>query len=574
MVKSKLDPRDYTSWGVEKYRYTISYNPEAFILAPKVVIDVENYKDGRFAGLGCLIPGYKTLAFWDNLDLAKRSFDNFEGVLIGHVLRTDIHKMEKWGIKIPDIIHYDTALMEHLTNSTRKKYGLKYLVKEKFGIEYPKHEQVVGDGDFDTVPQDVIANYNGMDLVATYELFKSQNHILKETEIYKKLLWPLGFVLNNMEELGLNINLEKLRQYGLLISNLHSQVSIRLRNELGDINFNSSQQKLTALARKGISPKYKGKPSTNKKILENSRGVPLIDDLLQYSELQKLLSSYVTPYLETKTNTIHTFFSQTGTRTGRLSSSKPNVQQVPKHGGYAKDFQSIFEARPGYKLVELDYAAIEPRMLAHFSKSRNLVQLFKSGVNFHDFTQGRMGVDRQVAKVLNLSTGYRATKYGIAYQLKCPIEVAERHLNEWWGLWPDLMLWENSLVSSVKVKGYVETLLGRKIYIDGLDSGDYKVRQTAERRVIENLAQGSVSDLIGLAMIELHKEHYHLVNQIHDSVLLEIEEDLLEPAIQRACDIMQNVLSLEVPLIIEAKVGDNWGSLTKWNLESKIQVNG
>jgi len=189
--------------------------------------------------------------------------------------------------------------------------------------------------------------------------------------------------------------------------------------------------------------------------------------------------------------------------------------------------------------------------------------VFNSGADFHDTTAERLNITRQKAKVFNLSAGYRGTPGLFSYQLKCSFPEAERELARWWALWPDLYLWENNLINETKGRGFIKTLLGRIIYVDNLDSFDKKVRQTAERRVIENLAQGSVSDLIGLAMIQLHKEGFLLVNQIHDSVLLEVDEDYLEPSIEKAIEIMENVVKLAVPIKVEAKVGMNWGEMAK-----------
>lgn len=566
----KLHPRDYTLWGVEQYGYTINYNvPSIIELSPTVIIDVENYKDGRFAALGMLVPHCKEIFYWDDIELAKTNLCKMPRTLVGHVLRTDIHKLKKWGFKIDDRVHYDTALIEHLINSTKMKYGLKELAKEKFGIEYPKYAQIVGEGDFDKVAQDVIANYNGMDLVATYELYKSQlslNAPYEQHVLYKELLWPLGGVLNAMEERGLAIDLEYLRKLMVKLSKERSHVEKHLYGELGAINLNSPQQVLEALHVKGITPTYKGKASIDQRGLRNLEGrYPIISQLLGFSELETLLSSFVAPLLEQGRQSeavIHPFFSQTATRTGRLACYRPNLQQVPTHSEKGKKVKRAFVARPGYQLVELDYAAIEPRMLAHFSQSRALTELFKSGVDFHDYTSERMGIDRQKAKVLNLAAGYRMTKFGMAHQLKCSVEEADRELREWWALWPDLELWENNLISATKQSGFIATLLGRHIFIDQLDSVDKKLREKAERRTIENLAQASASEICQLAMIHLYDEGFNLVNQVHDSIVLEIEDDEhLEAGIKRACEIMENVLELSVPLICEAKQGKNWGDL-------------
>lgn len=404
------------------------------------------------------------------------------------------------------------------------------------------------------------------------------------TPIYKDLLWPLGEVLNAMEERGILIDLDYLEQLRKELEEDREKLIDKLENELGPIqrkfdivendfklklNLNSPKQLLEALNGKGIIPKYKGKASVDKRGLRSMESTPLISQLLGFSELETLLSSFITPLLEQGRQSeavIHPFFSQTATRTGRLACYRPNLQQIPTHTENGRKVKSAFIARPGYKFVELDYSAIEPRMLAHFSKSRALIELFKSGVNFHDFTAKRLGISRQAAKVLNLSTGYRATKYALAFQLKSSVEDAEKQLNDWWGLWPDLMLWENNLIAVTKQKGYIDTLLGRRIYIDSLDSNDQKIRNTAERRVIENLAQGSTSDLVGMAMIELHKNDLFIVNQIHDAVLLEVSEDTLEESIIKACNILEHIIELEVPLVCEVKIGSSWGTMVEYDL--------
>ena len=562
--KVKPNYWDYSTWGVEKYGYTVDINPVAvpyaFAVSRECIIDVENYKDGRFAGLGVAVPDCKILLYFTDVELAHKYFP--KGVLVGHVLRTDIHKLKQWGFDIDEAVtHYDTALIEHLQDSTKKKYGLKELAKTKFGIEYPSYEKIVGDGDFDTVPVDVAANYNGMDLIATYELFKVQNGHLKETAIYSKLLWPLGRVLTDMEERGLKLDLDHLRRLEQSLSAQSAEIKAKIQNELGDINLSSPKQLLEALHAKGINPKFKGKASTDKRGMQSLKGNAVVDQLLKFSELDTLLSSFVTPYLEIKAEVINPRFGQMATRTGRLGCYAPNLQQVPTHTENGKKLKQAFVARSCHKLVEIDYSAIEPRMLAHFSKSKNLCELFNSGVNFHDYTRDRLKIDRQAAKVLNLSTGYRATKYGLAYQLKCSVEEAEKQLNDWWALWPDLYLWEELLINKTKQLGYVSTLYGRKIYIDKLDSSDRKERQTAERRVIENLAQGSTSDLIGLAMVELYKQDLSIINQVHDSLVFEFPENKVDEYIKKACTIMTEVLVLEVPIEVSAKVGRSWGDM-------------
>jgi len=173
--KTKFDPLNWQSWGVETQGYSLFINPPGSYQFSRIVIDVENYKDGGFAGLGLLEPGSKRISFFTGFDKCDY-VDLCTSTLIGHVLRTDIHKLIKWGFNIDiNLAHYDTALAEHLIDSTKKRYGLKELAKDKFDMAWPHYDDLMKHGDFDKLPIEVTANYNGMDLIATYKLWQSQN---------------------------------------------------------------------------------------------------------------------------------------------------------------------------------------------------------------------------------------------------------------------------------------------------------------------------------------------------------------------------------------------------------------
>lgn len=175
--KPKLDPLDWKSWGVEKYGYSILLNPKYVQFHGCIVLDVENYKNGNFAGIGIMTPHANTVIYYSDHYMMHNSAFKLS-TLIGHVLRTDINKLIKWGFDIDvNKVHYDTALIEHLQNSTKRKYGLKDLAKEKFGMEWPTYEQMCKasqTGDLDGLPIESVANYNGCDLIATYKLWQSQ----------------------------------------------------------------------------------------------------------------------------------------------------------------------------------------------------------------------------------------------------------------------------------------------------------------------------------------------------------------------------------------------------------------
>jgi DNA polymerase-1 len=235
--------------------------------------------------------------------------------------------------------------------------------------------------------------------------------------------------------------------------------------------------------------------------------------------------------------------------------------QVPVRGQYAKLIKDMFVAREGKTFLEADYGQIEPRILAHSSGSISLCRLFREGADFHTFTADRLKIPRQTAKVLNLSVGYLASEYSVSDQLKCGLEEAKEQIEKWWALFPDLRMWIYQYLDKVRQSGYVTTLLGLKIPVEGLcDNNQYK-RGAAERQAINNLCQGSAQEIMQLGMYELYKSGYHILLQIHDSVLLEEPTSHLN-----YLDIhskLTDVYKLRVPLTISIKTGLAWGCMDK-----------
>lgn len=555
--KVKALCHDWQQWGVAANGGTLHIN-EPLPDAPVYVVDVENYQNGSFAGIGFSdLRSPRSVYYFSDWDKVPK--DLFRVVLVGHTLRTDIDKMSKWGISIDKKgVHFDVALFEHLRDSTHKQYGLKDISKNRLGIVYPALKEIVPDLDWAQCPLEVAANYNGMDVMVTGLLAQG---LTPSNPYYLNISWPLGRVLNAMEERGLRIDRTKLTE---LYSKFQAQAALlnsTLSNELGTINLDSPKQLLQALNAKDIWPKYRNKNSTDKRALEKLKGDPLIDKLLQYSELSTLLSSFVEKYLAYNSDTIHPFISQTATRTGRLAAYNPNTMQIPTKSDNGKLFKHVFVASEGHSLIEADYGQIEPRVLAHLSKDANLVALFRSGVDFHSFTSERLGISRDVAKVLNLSVGYRATKYSVSYQLKCELYEAQQIIRKWWNLYPDLKDWEDRVIEQARRDGYVTTLYGRRIYVQGLDSDEPGTRMNAERVVINNIAQGGAQEICQLSMIKLHDFYFKLLNQIHDSVILEEEDNKIVKSIIQIRHIMENAYKLDVPLVVKAKYGKCWGEM-------------
>ena len=287
-------------------------------------------------------------------------------------------------------------------------------------------------------------------------------------ELYEKIELPCSKIFNQMSCRGISVDLEYLNTLKGNLEGQKAPIQREILNELGNINLNSPKQLLEALNEKGIFPSLKGKPSTDKRALEYKKENPLVKLLLDYSQYETLLSSFVYPYLERAAEVVHPFFNQCGTRTGRLSCSNPNLLQIPKHGENGNLVRRMFIPRPRMLLGDCDFGQIEPRVLAHFSKDPNLCNLFREGVDFHSFTAERLKISRDKAKVLNLSVGYRATYKSVSQQLKCGEREAQNEIDRWWALFPQLRRWQESLIFDSKRSGFCTTILGRRIRIDDL----------------------------------------------------------------------------------------------------------
>ncbi len=352
----------------------------------------------------------------------------------------------------------------------------------------------------------------------------------------------------------------------LLKSKLEGQkspIQAEILNELGNINLNSPKQLIGALNERGIFPTLKGKPSTDKRALEYKKDNSTVALLLRYSQLETLLSSFVNPYLERKESVVHPFFNQVGTRTGRLSCSNPNLLQIPKHTENGKLVRKMFIPRQGMVLGDCDFGQIEPRILAHFSKDPNMCGMFNSGIDFHQFTADKLGINRQRAKILNLSVGYRATYKSVSQQLKCGEKEAQNEIDKWWNLFPHLRRWQDTLIYESKRSGFCTTLLGRRIRIDDLTHGNSWRREGAERQLINNITQGSAAEVIKLAMIKAtqHVDSLGLLIQVYDQLVFEASTMDFHSVMYAVKYSMENAIALEVPLTVDCKTGRNWGEV-------------
>lgn len=384
---------------------------------------------------------------------------------------------------------------------------------------------------------------------------------LSPYEYFKSIELPCASIFKDMSNRGIRVDLSYLQNLKSILEQQKTPIEMEIKNELGEINLNSPKQLLEALNEKGIYPKLKNKASTDKRALEVFKEDPIIKRLLDYSQLDTLLSSFCNPYLERNTEVVHPFFDQCGTRTGRPSCSNPNLLQIPKHTENGKKVRKMFIARPGMLLGDCDFGQIEPRVLAHLSKDPNLCGLFNEGHDFHQFTADNLGISRDRAKVLNLSVGYRATFKSVSNQLKCDEKSAQNEINNWWNLFPTLRRWEELTIYEAKKSGFCTTLMGRRIKVDNLNDSNFYRREHAQRQLINNITQGSAAEIMKLAMIKIKSIHNELglLVQVYDELLF--ESDIISMDIDLVKHWMENCTKLDIPLVVDSGIGPNWGEI-------------
>lgn len=574
------------AWSVEKYGVKLLVNtvfPCTFTLSfpSGCSLDVEDDEQGHFVGIGIYDPNCNTCYYWSDWEIAKQlQIPKF----IGHNGLSDVRKLQTWDYPIDDSwLLWDTQLMSHILDSSRRKYGLKHLAKEDLGIEYPSYDDIVGKRTekqtkpritLDKQPLELVANYNAMDCYTTYKLYEKQKQQDQVGEYKYGYGWdyfqaiekPAAIVFEAMTEKGISIDLAYLTKLKQTLEAQKDPLSRQIKNELGDINLNSPKQLLEALNGKGIFPVLKGKPSTDKRALESLRSNAIVSSLLKFSELETLLTSFVSPYIERGETvgqtdgvfTVHPQFHQTGTRTGRPSCSNPNLLQIPKRSDNGKLVRKMFVARPGHMFGRCDYKEGEPRMLAHLSQDKDMCALFNEGRGFHDYFAEHLNISRDKAKVFDLETYYRVTKYGVARHLNCGLQEAQRRIDEAWNLFPGLYDWEQRVIYDAKKNGFITTLKGRRIRIDELDSPNSWKREAAERRCMNNLAQASLQECTKAAMIGIHKAGINILLQVYDDLLIESPEDAISADIEIMIDIMESITTLSIPMKVDSGIGYDW----------------
>lgn len=506
---------------------------------------------------------------------------------IGQNIKYDKHILANYGIVLQGI-QEDTMLGSYVLNST-EDHNLDHLAEQYLQYQTITFEDVAGKGAkqicFDAVEIDKATAYAAEDADVTLRLHHMLSDKLKKVpsleKVYRQLEVPLIDVLWQMEAKGVLLDKEGLYEQSQRLTE-QLQYLEKEAFELAGVpfNLNSPKQLQTILYEKLHLPVLektpKGAPSTAESVLEAlGHHYELPKVVLRHRLLSKLQSTYTDklPLLvNPKTERIHTSYHQAVTSTGRLSSSDPNLQNIPIRTEEGRKIRQAFIAPPGKVLLSADYSQIELRIMAHLSQDPGLLHAFQSDQDIHQYTAHEIwdlpldGVTeeaRRRAKAINFGLIYGMSAFGLAKQLGVSREEASTYMAQYFKRYPGVQHYMESIRKSAFEKKYVETLFGRRLYLPEIDEKKWSKRQAAERAAINAPMQGTAADIIKQAMIQLHhalrsRKEIAMLMQVHDELVLEVAEDKIDEAKQLVRSCMEEVISLSVPLKVEIGVGPHW----------------
>ncbi len=504
-----------------------------------------------------------------------------------HNGKYDMTVLAEYGVTVTNLT-FDTMVAAYLLSE--KYLGLKALAFSKLGVEMTPITALIGSGtkQFPMSQVEVAraADYACADADMTGQLAELLEPKLEQSglrSLFAEVEMPLVPVLVHMERNGVALDTELLRQMANRLGEQILKLEAEIYTDVGHhFNINSPRQLGSVLFEELKLPvrKRKGSYSTAAPVLEELRGIhPVIEFILDYRQLTKLKSTYVDALpslINHKTGRVHTSFNQTRTATGRLSSSDPNLQNIPVRGELGKQIRRAFIAPSGSSLLTGDYSQIDLRALAHLSQDQGLLDAFKQDEDIHAATATRLfGVDasqvtadmRRVAKTVNFGVIYGMSGYGLEKATELSREEATRFIASYFEKYSGVTQYLESTRQQARDTGYVETLLGRRRSIPEINSDNRQVREAAERMAINMPVQGTSADIIKVAMVNLYQEMQQrqlkskMLLQVHDELLFEVPEDELEEMRRLVPEIMSTALELSVPLKVDIKTGSNWGEM-------------
>ncbi|MGZ0077343.1 DNA polymerase I [Methylomonas sp. YC3] len=523
------------------------------------------------------------------LDALKPLLEDPKKAKLGQNLKYDSHVLVNHGIALRGIQH-DTMLESYVLNSTATKHNMDDLAKHYLGVDTIHFEDVAGKGakqiGFAEVAIEQASEYAAEDADITLRLHQTLSAQLQQHprlwELYNEIEVPLIGVLARIEENGVLIDSAMLAQQSLELANRMIGIEQQAHDLAGSaFNLGSPKQIQEILYDRLNLPVLKktpkGQPSTDESVLQElavDYALPRL--ILDFRSMSKLKSTYtdkLPQQINDRTGRVHTSYHQAVAATGRLSSSDPNLQNIPIRSEEGRKIRQAFIAPPGYKIVAADYSQIELRIMAHLSGDAGLLAAFSQGVDVHRATAAEVfevELDqvthdlRRSAKAINFGLIYGMSAFGLAQQLGLPRNQAQAYIDLYFSRYPGVKQYMDNTRELAKQQGYVETIFGRRLYLPEINSRNAAMRQYAERTAINAPMQGTAADIIKRAMlacdawIGADNPDVKMIMQVHDELVFEVAEVRLTEHMETIRGIMSGAAELHVPLLVEVGSGENW----------------
>ncbi|MDG6317457.1 DNA polymerase I [Glaesserella parasuis] len=549
-------------------------------------VDLFGESEAELDEVEALLPNQLNKA--DCLVQLKPILENQNIRKIGQNIKYDLTIFARNGIELQGVA-FDTMLQSYTLDSTGR-HNMDNLAERYLGHQTIPFEELAGKGKhqltFDQIELDKATEYAGEDAEITMKLHQLLWSELQKTpelvKLFEQIEMPLVSVLSRVERNGVLIDPAKLLAHSVEIEQRLKELETLVHQEAGEVfNLASTKQLQEILFNKLGLPILKktpkGAPSTNEEVLEElaqmGHQVPVL--LMEHRGLSKLKSTYtdkLPQMINAQTGRVHTSYHQAVTATGRLSSSDPNLQNIPIRNEQGRRIRQAFIARDGYVILAADYSQIELRIMAHLANDANMIKAFAEGKDIHRSTAAEIfGVpleavtseQRRSAKAINFGLIYGISEFGLANQLGISRTDAKKYMELYFQRYPAVQQFMLDIREKAAEKGYVETLFGRRLYLPEINSSNQMRRKAAERVAINAPMQGTAADIIKVAMIGIDQavrncEDIAMIMQVHDELVFEVKADRVEHYTQLIKAEMEKAIELKVPLIAEVGVGSNW----------------
>ncbi|BFI94935.1 MAG: DNA polymerase I [Rhodanobacter sp.] len=518
----------------------------------------------------------------------KPIFEDASRPKLGQHAKYDINILSHYGIAVRGVRH-DTMLESYVWNATATRHDMDSLAKRYLGYDTVKYEAVAGKGakqiSFSQVDLDTACRYAAEDADVTlrlhHALWPQLESVPSLRSVYEDIEIPLVPILAGMEQRGVLIDVDELRRQSQQLGKRMHELQQQAYAEAGrEFNLDSPKQLQAILFDQlGLPAKLKtptGQPSTNEEALEaiaDDHALPRL--ILDYRGLAKLRSTYTDKLAGTvnpRTGRVHTSYHQGAVATGRISSTDPNLQNIPVRTEEGRRIRQAFIAPPGWQVMAADYSQIELRIMAHLSGDEGLLKAFHEGGDVHRATAAEVfGVapdnvskeQRRAAKAINFGLMYGMSAFGLARQLGIDRGEAGEYMARYFARYPGVHAFMETTRAQAHRDGYVETIFGRRLYLENLQSRNQAHRAGAERAAVNAPMQGSAADIIKRAMIAVadwlkEREDAHMLMQVHDELVFEVRDGAVDEVREAVRERMQDAAQLAVPLLVEVGVGANW----------------